>query len=240
MLTLRGLSQLSQQLLPARLDQLLRDVAYRRGRRSFSQEGEDLILERHFEHRPAGFYVDVGAHHPFRFSNTYSFYRKGWRGLNIDAAPGGMQKFRRHRQCDINLEIGIAEHAASIPFYIFDEPALSTFDAATARQRNVPPRQLLRTVELRVEPLAAVLRRHLPLGQRIAFLSVDVEGKDMEVLRSNDWDAFRPEVVVVETMSEDIDALMASPHHRYLLNKGYAALAKSVHSSFYIDRTHVS
>ncbi len=240
MLTLRKLSHLSHRLLPARLDQLLRDMAYRQGRRSYSQEGEDLILERYFEHRPAGFYVDVGAHHPFRFSNTYSFYRKGWRGLNIDAAPGTMQKFRRHRQGDINLEIGIAEHTASIPFYIFDEPALSTFDAATALQRNVPPRQLLRTVALSVEPLAAVLRKHLPVGQRIAFLSVDVEGKDMEVLHSNDWDVFRPEVVVVETMSEDINALIGSPHHQYLLSKGYAALAKSVHSSFYVDRTHAS
>ena len=240
MLTLSKLSRLSHRFLPAQIDQFLRDLAYRQGRRSFSQEGEDLILERHFEHRATGFYVDVGAHHPFRFSNTYNFYKKGWRGLNIDAAPGAMQKFHRHRQGDINLEIGIAEHAASIPFYIFDEPALSTFDAATAKHRNVPPRQLVCTVTLSVEPLAAVLRKHLPPGQRIAFLSVDVEGKDMEVLRSNDWNAFRPEVVIVETMSEDIDALVASPHHQYLLSKGYAALAKSVHSSFYIDRTQAS
>lgn len=237
MLTLHKLSRLSHQFLPGRIDQFLRDLALQRGRRSFSQEGEDMILERHFEHRATGFYVDVGAHHPFRFSNTYNFYRKGWRGINIDAAPGAMQKFRRHRQGDINLEIGIAEHAASIPFYIFDEPALNTFDAATATQRNVLPRVLVRTVALSVKPLATVLRKHLALGQRITFLSIDVEGKDLEVLRSNDWDAFRPEVVVVETMSEDIDALATTPHHQFLLSKGYAALAKSVHSSFYIDRT---
>lgn len=199
-----------------------------------------MILERHFENRTTGFYVDVGAHHPFRFSNTYHFYRKGWRGLNIDAAPGAMQKFRRHRHGDINLEIGIAEHPASIPFYVFDEPALSTFDTATAIQRNVPPRVLVRTVELTVEPLATVLREHLQSGQRITFLSVDVEGKDLEVLRSNDWNAFRPEVVVVETMSEDLDALATTPHHQYLLSKGYAALAKSVHSSFYIDKTQAT
>jgi len=53
--------------------------------KSYSQEGEDLILLRIFEKKRIGFYVDVGSHHPFRFSNTYLFYRLGWRGINIDA-----------------------------------------------------------------------------------------------------------------------------------------------------------
>ena len=52
---------------------------------SYSQEGEDLILQRIFATRERGFYVDVGAHHPQRFSNTYKFYRGGWRGINAQA-----------------------------------------------------------------------------------------------------------------------------------------------------------
>jgi hypothetical protein len=56
-------------------------------KKSYSQEGEDMILNRIFEFRNSGFYIDVGAHHPMRFSNTYFFYRKGWRGINIDAMP---------------------------------------------------------------------------------------------------------------------------------------------------------
>ncbi len=55
--------------------------------KSWSQEGEDLILYRFFDGKQNGFYVDVGAHHPFRFSNTYRFYRMGWHGINIDASP---------------------------------------------------------------------------------------------------------------------------------------------------------
>ena len=57
---------------------------------SYSQEGEDLILERFFEGKEIGFFVDIGAHHPMRFSNTYIFYLKGWRGINVDATPGSM------------------------------------------------------------------------------------------------------------------------------------------------------
>jgi hypothetical protein len=60
---------------------------------SYSQEGEDMVLYRTFETVKEGFYVDVGAHHPDRFSNTYKFYKQGWRGINIDAMPGGMDPF---------------------------------------------------------------------------------------------------------------------------------------------------
>ena len=50
--------------------------------KSYSQEGEDIILRNLFGNRKDGFYVDVGAHHPMRFSNTYFFYKLGWNGCN--------------------------------------------------------------------------------------------------------------------------------------------------------------
>src|ERR1700733_13651528 len=83
----------------------------RRGIRSHSQEGEDrvlasLLLKAHGGILPSsGFYVDVGAHDPFRFSNTYFFYRRGWSGINIDAMPGSMRRFISHRPRDLNLEL---------------------------------------------------------------------------------------------------------------------------------------
>src|SRR5262249_37716331 len=102
-------------------------------RTSFSQEGEDLLIDRIFERQDRGTYVDVGAHHPRRFSNTELLHRRGWRGVNIDATPGSMAAFRRLRPRDINLEIGIAATSGDRDFYIFDEPALNTFDAARAK-----------------------------------------------------------------------------------------------------------
>ena len=77
--------------------------------KSYSQEGEDMILKRFFEGKQRGFYVDVGSHHPKRFSNTYFFYKTGWRGINIDPMPGSMKLFDKIRTRDINLECGIFE-----------------------------------------------------------------------------------------------------------------------------------
>lgn len=63
-----------------------------------------MILSRFFEQKRTGFYVDVGAHHPTRFSNTYLFYLRGWHGVNVDAMPGSMAEFRRLRPRDLNIE----------------------------------------------------------------------------------------------------------------------------------------
>src|SRR5689334_15261611 len=86
---------------------------------SYSQEGEDMILARVFENQKSGFYVDVGAHHPWRFSNTYMFYRRGWRGLNIDAMPDSMSRFRKARPRDINVEIPVLREEAVLNYYQF-------------------------------------------------------------------------------------------------------------------------
>jgi len=68
----------------------------------YSQGAEDIILASIFGNREKGFWVDVGAHHPQRFSNTYLFSLKGWTGINIDALPGSMAIFKKMRPNDIN------------------------------------------------------------------------------------------------------------------------------------------
>ena len=71
--------------------------------KSYSQEGEDILLSRIFRNQKKGFYVDIGAHHPTRFSNTYYFYKLGWRGINIDAIPQAsdyqdpIEKYNKYR-----------------------------------------------------------------------------------------------------------------------------------------------
>jgi len=114
-------------LLPGRIKDHIANYLNDKFRNSFSQEGEDMILQRIFSGKNDGFFVDVGAHHPTRFSNTYLFYLKGWRGINIDAAPGSMTAFRKVRPADINIECPVSDKSDIATFYIFNEPALNTF-----------------------------------------------------------------------------------------------------------------
>jgi hypothetical protein len=150
---------------------------------SWAQEGEDQILRRIFEWKKDGFYIDVGAHHPKRFSNTYLFYKRGWRGINIDAMPGSMHSFNKVRSRDINLELGIAEQKAKLDYYIFNEPALNGFSRDLSQERHTAdsPYLIKDFIKVDVLPLHEVLDQYLPTGQSIDFMSVDVEGLDFQI-----------------------------------------------------------
>jgi FkbM family methyltransferase len=206
------------------------------GIRSYAQEGEDLILQRLFEGQKRGFYVDVGAHHPIRFSNTYLFYKQGWRGINIDATPGSMELFRKKRPRDINLELAIAQEEAEADFYLFNEPALNTFDQQLACQRHGPRYRVVQVRTIKKQPLAAVLREYLKLGQTIDILSIDVEGLDLEVLRSNDWQRFPARCVVVEAAEVNLSQLDRYETHQFLSQHGYEIWAKTANTLFYLQK----
>lgn len=199
----------------------------------YGQDGEDLVLNRLLDGQMQGFYVDVGAHHPVRFSNTYLFYKRGWRGINIDAMPGSMKKFCKVRPRDINIECGVAGNAGKLMYHRFNEPALNTFDVTEAAVKNKPPYQLIDTIEIEVERLDALLARHLPPGQQIDFLSVDVEGKDEEVLRSNDWNRYRPRFILAETLRTDMLSLEECSVVQYLSGVGYTPVGKAYNTSFF-------
>jgi len=198
------------------------------GKVSFSQQGEDMLLARIFK-GGAGFYVDVGAHHPLRFSNTHIFYLRGWRGINIDATPGSMAEFQRLRPRDINVEALVSDDDTPAPFFMFNEPALNTMSASLAAQRP-KARDLYKvtgTVTITPRPLHRILDEFLPEGQPIDFYNIDVEGLDMNVLKSNDWQRYRPLCILVELEPQvSLDGLRDHEITQYLRDQGYSAESK--------------
>src|SRR5439155_19670083 len=208
---------------------------------SYSQQGEDVVLGCDFQDQEHGFYVDVGAQHPFRFSNTNLFYERGWRGINIDPRPGIMAEFAQHRPRDINLEVGVSANGELLNYFIFSEPAVNTCNELAAKlAQEEGGFTLVGTKQVPTESLAAILDKHLPTQQVIDFLSVDVEGMDEEVLRSNDWSRYRPRVIWTEeisalTLQQALDLSLT----RYLADKGYVPIAKTVHSLLFCEETRL-
>jgi FkbM family methyltransferase len=202
------------------------------GRLSFAQEGEDMILARIFEGQDRGFYVDVGAHHPQRFSNTYYFYLRGWRGINVDAAPGSMTLFEALRPRDINLEVPVAASRQVLTYYVFNEPALNSFSKEVSAKRDgFYGYRIISEERLETRTLADLLDEHLPAGTEIDFLSVDVEGLDYEVLSSNDWSRYRPRVLLVEDLdSRPLEDLADSALTVMLRRHGYRLTSKTVYT----------
>lgn len=202
--------------------------------RSYAQEGEDMILRRIFGDQNTGFYVDVGAHHPKRFSNTYLFYERGWSGLNIDALPGSMERFKRERPRDINLEVAIGQNGERT-FFVFNEPALNSFDKELSYSRVNDLVHIVKEETIKTKTLEAVLAEHLPVNQKIDFLSVDVEGLDLEVLQSNNWDLFRPNYVLVECFDMSMKEIKDSQLYQLICGYQYEFFAKTVNSVIFKD-----
>lgn len=210
-----------------------------RYKKSYAQDGEDMVMHSFFEMLPKpykGFYVDVGAHHPVRFSNTYFFYKMGWRGINIDATPGSMSLFQWFRKADTNLEIGIGPEPGNLTFYCFDEPALNTLSKTVADERARGGRyKIKKVVQVPILPLRDVLEKHLPVGQKIDFFSVDVEGMDEIVLRSNDWSRFRPSFVLAEDNAFHIGKPADTGLFHFLREQGYELVAKTQRTLVFQD-----
>lgn len=197
---------------------------------SYSQEGEDLILYRIFEKKKNGYFVDIGAHHPRRFSNTYLFYKMGWSGINIDPTPGSMEAFKRERKRDVNLEIGVGTEEKILDFYMFDEPALNSFDKEVSLKRDKETDySIINTVLVQILPLHIILEKNLPKGQEIDFMSIDVEGLDVEILKSNNWNKFRPDFILIELLNWSPE----NESQLYMESIGYEFFAKTFNTVFY-------
>jgi len=238
-----SLLALTKKILPPPLKNILRRVRdfYQWDiycQKSWSQEGEDLILSRYFENlKTNGFYVDVGAHHPLRFSNTYKFYKQGWRGINIDAMPGSMDLFNRLRPRDINLEKAVSDSKQIMTYYAFNEPALNGFSKELTEHRNGQANnKIIFKKDIETSTLEEILDQYMPKDQKIDFLSVDVEGLDFAVLKSNNWAKYAPEVILIEILGSTLDELLNNEVTIFLRQFGYTIYAKCVNTVIFKNR----
>ena len=200
---------------------------------SFSQLGEDRILWWLFHTRYKGFYVDVGCHDPYKYSNTALLHiARGWHGLNVDADERFIDAFKKARPGDTNVCAAIGGSIGQLELTIFDAGEINTLDPS--RAQNPEWSNLIREQRMvDVLPLGHVLHKYVPPGQQIDFLNVDIEGLDYEALVSNDWDVFLPEVIAVEVNGFDPESPSTSPTFRLLKSKGYHLLAHFVATSIY-------
>jgi|SRR3989344_5328689 len=199
------------------------------GKKYYGQWAEDVVLERLFAKQEKGLYVDVGAYHPFHYSNTYALYARGWRGINIDANPESIRLFNWHRTRDINLNYGVSEEADTKPYFIFNHQSCNTFSPA---QRDLMLTKkfikLVRETQVPCVPLRTILKEHA-LGVAVDLLNVDVEGMGLEVLRSLDWSVTRPRVVCIEDDEFDFSRApgFGSEIFSFLSGKSYTLYSKT-------------
>jgi FkbM family methyltransferase len=164
---------------------------------SYAQNIEDVMLWRALKHIENGFYIDVGAWSPDLDSVTRAFYERGWRGINVEPNSQFHAQLLARRTRDINLRIAVSDKEGTLIMNFLSNPGLSTLDEAIA-QRHALTGLTIDKQEVLVTNLATLWKQHVPEGQDVHFLKVDVEGLEEAALRGNDWSKYRPWILVVE------------------------------------------
>jgi FkbM family methyltransferase len=196
--SIRGL-KLHLETMPVGLRSLANDA-----KRSWSQHSEDeWLLEELVDLLATGFYVDVGANHPLQISNTYRLYASGMKAICIEPNSILGTLHRRFRPEDILLQAIIGERNGVQKFFELGYHGTSTPSEEVLNDRLKSGGKLIRTTLTPVLRLDQVLKDcAIPNRPNFALLSVDTEGWDELVLRSSDWDTYRPRIVLVEANDE--------------------------------------
>ncbi len=201
-------------------------VALRYMQSSYSQFGEDIVLHGLLGNRcERGIYVDVGCFHPIRLSNTYRFYLKKWSGICIDPNPDPnlSREWKRHRPRDRFLNLAVGEQPGTVLYKV---------DSKRPQENRIiaaPVDGSADVIEVPSMRLEQILSEHMPTGAGIDLLSVDCEGHDLAVLRSNNFARFRPTCLVVESHSSP----EADPVLSFVEDLGYRLVGLCGYSRIY-------
>ena len=204
-------------------------ISYLRSR-SYSQFWEDRLIARNLS-TEIGSYVDIGAGAPIWGSNTYLFYKKGWAGVTVDPVAFNMKMQKLFRPRDRRYESVVSSSSEIVEFYQLSPWELSTLDSAIARERISNGSVLIKKHSIKPISLDRIYREN-PI-KRPAILSIDVEGAEFEVLKSNNWETNKPDIICIEELKNPLDT---SEVKEFLSLQDYELGAYNGVSSIYIWR----
>lgn len=193
---------------------------------SFARSGDDVQLMKLINNSKPGVYVDIGSWHPKIASNTYYFYLRNWKGICVDPNPKLKEEYNSLRPKDIFINAGVGTAAGNLEYYMFSESSMNTFSLDFI-QKNKLESKIVNTLKVPVLSLKEILDKQISPSDRLDFFDIDVEGFDLDVLKSNDWELYKPKIIVIESdLSIEMD--IESDIVTYLKSVNYRLLGKSI------------
>lgn len=212
-------------------------------KKSFAQQGEDLILDRILlkllkrDLYSPGLYVDVGAYDAVEHSVTYLLYLRGWSGVVFDPSLTTKKSFQFWRTRDIIVDAVVGNvDGINVDFYLHNV-SMSDQALGSTKYPSQHGEWNFRKITHRQVNLNAELKRQGV--QKIDFLNLDVEGAELEILESLDFEFFKPSVIAIEIHGNDLVKCLQSDEARVILSKGYQAVGSAVITQFFVRRSEI-
>lgn len=206
-------------------------------KRSYSQFAEDLVILSVLKESKSNskFYVDIGCHHPKRGSNTYFFYKKGWNGLLVDLEDVKVLACKIARPRDQVIKAAVSDKKEKVT--IFSPRQYST--NSTIRLDSIENSENYKDIGTIETSTLNELLEKCDAPRDFSFLNIDVEGADLQVLKSIDLNFYEPAVICIENWlsRNGIDAILSSEIHQYLINSKYQLQAWSGLSTIYLRKS---
>jgi FkbM family methyltransferase len=196
----------------------------RYGREYFSQFGEDIVLDNIFGHKKGGFYVDVGCYHPKHWSNTYLMHKRQWTGINIDIDEFKVQMFNIARKNSTNICSAVSNEEKDITYYCSkDYSPVNTLDQNFAEgMASKKPRVNYELKQTKSRKLDKIILETKFREREIDLLSIDVEGHELPVLQSLNFQIYKPKVLVIELHEEKIAEILKTELYEFITAKQYS------------------
>ena len=204
---------------------------------SYSYGGIDSLILNIFKNQKNGFYLDIGCGHPIKNNNTYLLNKKGWSGINIDLDKENIDLFNSYRKKDVNLVTAVSDKEGETDLYFYhNKSALNTISKQNADFQKAKVSAIKR---IKTQTINRIIENTPFKDRKIDFLSVDVEGSELAILKNFDFTKYSPKVIVVEYLdlslkkleikNLNIDNIIKSEIYKLIKSNNYT-LANMLHS----------
>ena len=204
---------------------------------SYSFGGVDLLILNIFKNQKKGYYLDIGCAHPIKNNNTYLLYKKGWNGVNIDLDKENIDLFNSYRKRDFNVTAAVSDKEGEADLYFYhNKSALNTISKQNADFQKAKVSSIRK---IKTQEINKILENSPYKDKKIDFLSIDVEGSELSILKNFDFKKYSPKVIVVEYLdlslkkleikNLNMDNIIKSDIYKLIISNNYT-LANVLHS----------
>ncbi len=192
-------------------------------RLAYSHWGIDLIITKLLDSKNRGIYIDVGCHHPFLNNHSYLLYKSGWEGINIDIDYNSIDMFNFFRKSDVNIQTAVTDHKGEVDLFFYHNRAakntISKEFGSDAKEQK----------KINSDTLNNIIENSKFKNSKIDFVSIDVEGNEMNVLNGFNLKKYKPKLILLEFIlpnkkefyEKDINEITNSEVYNFLIKNEY-------------------